>query len=322
MRVVAIVNALTGALCVEEMVKQGDEVVAVVTDPGDPNPWMDPTWSVKAMADRYYLPVYQPPPREVNKPAFLDAMRRLKPDLLVAMHYGVIFKRPLLDLFPKGCVNIHPTRLPRGQGKTPSCWHMLMGDQQNWITLHWIDEGIDTGEVIAQAAVDITAAETGHDSTIKLLYAGHRMFAENLPLLRAGTAARIPQDQIPGVEKLYYRWEPHYARIPWDQPAEKVALHIRALCHPKDIRTYSGCAYTYLGGRRLSVWSAKVFKESFSVEGTDPPGKILAILGEGFLVATSEGAILLTDVDSDGEAQEGLEGVLQFLKIGLPAILN
>ena len=322
MRVVAIVNALTGALCVEELVKQGDEVVAVVTDPGDPDPWSDPSWSVKAMADRYYLPVYQPPSREVNRPAFLDALRKLKPDLLVAMHYGVIFKRPLLDLFPQGCVNIHPTRLPRGQGKTPSCWHMLMGDKFNWITLHWIDEGIDTGDIIAQAAVDITAQETGHDSTIKLLHAGYQMFTENLPRLRAGTAARIPQNQIPGVDKLYYRWEPHYARIPWEQPADKVALHIRALCHPKNIHTYSGCAYTYLGGQRLSVWKAEATQKTVPGEKEDPPGKILAVFGEGLLVATGNGTIILTDVDEIGESKEGVERVLQLLRNGLPAIFN
>jgi len=199
---------------------------------------------------------------------------------------------------------------------------MLMGDKQNWITLHWIDEGIDTGDVIAQAAVDITAQETGHDSTIELLHAGHQMFAENLPLLRAGTAARIPQDQILGVEQLYYRWEPHFARIPWDLSAEKVALHIRALCHPKNIRTYSGCAYTYLGGQRLSVWRAEAVQGIALSGNADPPGKILAMFGEGLLVATGYGTILLTDVDADEEAKEGLEGVLQLLRSGIPAIFN
>ena len=321
MRVVAILNARTGALCVQEMVDQGDEVVAVVTDPSDPYPGILPGWSVKEVADRNYLPVYQPVPREINSPAFVEQMRKLDPDMIVAMHYGVIFKRPLLEVPRMGSVNIHPTRLPRGQGCTPSCWHMLMGDDKNWITLHWIDEGIDTGDVIAQGCVDILPRDTGHDSTEKLLVEGHRVFAENLPLLREGKAPRIPQDQIEGVERLYYRWQPTYARISWDQPAEGVELHIRALWHPKTFPTYSGEAYTYLAGRRVAVWEATVVDGGRWAGRQADPGEILALAGEGLLVKTGDGVILLTDLDVEG-ADAGLPGVLDLLKTGLRAIFG
>lgn len=322
MRIVAIVGALTGALCVEEIVKQGDEVVAVVTDPSDPNPWMPPGWSVKEMADRYFLPVYQPFPKTINQPGFLDTIRKLHPDFLVAMHYGVIFKPPLLDIFPMGAVNIHPTRLPRGQGKTPSCWHMLMGDERNWITLHWIDPGIDTGDVIAQASVEITPDDTGHTSSCKLLLEGHRIFAENLPLLRAGKAPRIPQSQIPGVERLYYRWEPSFARIAWEKPAEQVALHVRALHHPKEIRTYSGEAYTHLAGQRVSVWGAQAWRPTWRVPADAVPGEILALLGEGVLVLTGQGCVVLTDIDVAGYATPGLPGLHELLRPNLRAVFE
>ena len=321
MRVVAIVNALTGALCVQEMVDQGDEVVAVVTDPSDPYPGIQPGWSVKEVADRNYLPVYQPVPREINGPAFVEQMRKLEPDLIVAMHYGVIFKRSLLGVPRLGGVNIHPTRLPRGQGMTPSCWHMLMGDDQNWITLHHLDPGIDTGNVIAQASVDITPDDTGHTSTIKLLHEGHHIFAEALPLLREGKAPSIPQDQIEGVEQLYYRWQPEYARIAWQKPAKDVALHIRALSHPKEFPTYSGEAYTYLAGRRVAVWAARVMDEDDWAGSKANPGQILAVAGEGLLVKTGQGVLLLTDVDVAG-AEAGLPGVFEILKVGLPAIFG
>jgi len=322
MRVVAIVGALTGALCIEEMVKQGDEVVAVVTDPSDPNPGMPAGWSVKEMADRYFLPVYQPPPTRINQPGFIEAMRRLHPDMLVAMHYGVIFKKPLLSVFPRGAVNMHPTRLPRGQGKTPSCWHMLMGDTENWITLHWIDEGIDTGDVIAQASVPITPDDTGHTSTCKLLEEGHRIFAENLPLLREGKAPHVLQDGIAGVRKLSYRWEPGFARIPWDQPAEKVALHVRALSHPKEIQTYSGAAFTCLAGHRVTVWKARVAEVRNRQGQKTVPGEILALAGDGVLVQTGRGLLEVTDADVDGAAHAGLPGLIELLRPDLKAILG
>jgi methionyl-tRNA formyltransferase len=320
-RVIAIVNAMTGALCVQEMVDQGDYIVAVVCLPEDPWPGIEPGWSVKEVATRNYLPLYQPPPPEVNSPGFVEQMRKLQPDLLVAMHYGVIFKRPLLELPRLGAVNIHPTRLPRGQGMTPSCWHMLMGDDRNWITLHWLDEGIDTGPVIAQGWVEITEEDTGHDSTNKLLLEGHRIFAESLPLIREGRAPRIPQDQIPGVERLYYRWQPEYARIPWDQPADKIALHIRALCHPKETPTYSGEAYTHLAQRRISVWAARVMDGVRWTASEGVPGEILSLTGEGIVVKAGQGAVLLTDLDVQ-DAQPGLAGLLELLGTGLPAVLS
>jgi methionyl-tRNA formyltransferase len=321
MRVIAIVNAKTGALCIQEMVNQGDEVVAVITDPSDPYPGQEPGWSVKEVATRNYLPLYQPSPREVNSPGFVAAMKKLQPDFIVAMHFGVIFKQALLSVPRLGSVNIHPTRLPRGQGKTPSCWHMLMGDDKNWITLHWIDPGIDTGDVIAQGWVSITVDETGHDSTNKLLIEGHRIFAENWPLLKAGKAPRIPQDQIEGVEKLYYRWEPGFARIPWSEPAEKVALHIRALCHPKETPTYSGEAFTFLAGHRISVWRARVIDGGRWANWSAEPGEILAITGEGVLVKTGRGVVLLTDVDVEDEPP-GLDGFLPLTSIGLSCMLS
>jgi methionyl-tRNA formyltransferase len=322
MRVIAIVNAKTGALCVQEIVDQGDEVVAVICLPEDPWPGIEPGWSVKEVATRNFLPVYQPPPREVNNPRFVEQMRKLEPDLIVAMHYGVIFKKPLLDVVPIGAVNIHPSRLPQGQGMTPSCWHMLMGDDKNWITLHWIDAGIDTGPVIAQGWVEITPQETGHDSTNRLLDEGHRIFAENLPLIRAGKAPAIPQDQIEGVERLYYRWQPHYARIPWHQPADKVELHIRALCHPKETPTYSGEAYTHLGGHKVSVWAAQVVDAGRWAGSRAEPGEILSLMGEGILVMTGQGTVLLTDLDVHGAEEAGLPGLYEPIRLGLPAVFS
>jgi methionyl-tRNA formyltransferase len=322
MRVIAIVNAKTGALCVQEMVDQGDEVVAVVCLPEDPWLGIEPSWSVKEVATRNYLPCYQPPPNEVNKPEFVSQMRKLEADMIVAMHYGVIFRKPLLDCAPRGAVNIHPTRLPRGQGMTPSCWHMFMGDDKNWITLHWIDEGIDTGAIIAQGYVDILPTDTGHDSTNKLLDKGYQLFKENLPLLREGKAPAIPQDDIKEVEKLYYRWKPENARIPWSKSAEEVELHIRALCHPKEVPTYSGEAYTYIGGKKVKIWAAGVVRDTILSEGKREPGDILSIYGEGILVKCGEGAVILKDIDVEDSDVSGFPPLLEIINHQIPATMR
>jgi methionyl-tRNA formyltransferase len=323
MRVVTIVNGYTGALCLQELVDQGDEVVGVVTSPQDPRPGRPPEASVKLTADRNLLPVYQPPFERINTPEFAALLRRLRPDLIVSMHYGVIFKRPILEIPPLGCVNEHPSRVPAGRGMTPSFWHMLIGDTHNWITLHYLNEGIDTGDVISQGSVEITPDDTGASSGRKLSEEGHRIFREALPLIREGKAPRIPQDQIKGVKPSYVSWKPWHARIPWDKPAEMVALHIRTLSPSEEARSRPGGreAYCFLGGCRVRAWEAKVAGERWARESGEP-GQILAMTGSGLVVKAGQGAVVLTAGALEGMEAEGLRGLLGMLSTGLPSFFD
>jgi methionyl-tRNA formyltransferase len=321
MRVVAIVNGYTGALCLQELIDQGDEVVGVVTGPGAPSPNMPPEASVKLTADRHLLPVYQPPYQRINTPEFVALLRKLQPDLIVSMHYPAIFKKPILETPPLGCVNEHPSRVPAGRGMTPSSWHMLIGDTHNWITLHYLNEGIDTGDVIMQGCVEITPEDTGVTTSRKLSEEGHRIFRESLPLIREGRAPRIPQSEIKGVEPSYYSWKPWYAQIQWDWSAEKIALHVRTLTHPKDRGSWTGEAYSFLGGHKVRVWKAAAVEASV-VGGGAQPGQILAVTGKGLLVKAGEGSVVLMDVDSQDREAEGLDGMLSMLSTGLPTFFQ
>jgi methionyl-tRNA formyltransferase len=322
MRVLAIVNGYTGALCLQELVDQGAEVVGVVTSPADPGPGATPETSVKLTADRNYLPVYQPPMEDVNEPRFIEVIRGLRPDLIVSMHFPVIFKEEVLAIPPLGCVNEHPSRLPAGRGMTPSCWHMLIGDDRNWITLHFLDAGIDTGDVIAQGSVKITPEDTGHTTGLKLSQEGRRIFAEALPLLATGRAPRIPQSRIEGVRPSYYSWKPHYARISWHRPAAEIARHVRALARPTSLPSWTGSAYTHLVGQRVTVWAARAVDAGRWATQAAEPGEILAFAGAGLLVKTGKGTLLVTDAHVEGVPQEGLPGLCALLSAGLPAVLG
>jgi methionyl-tRNA formyltransferase len=321
MRVVAIVNAYTGALCLQELVDQGEEVVAVVTAPGDPQPGAPLENSVKLTADRNYLPVYQPPIKDVNSPRFVEILRRLAPDLIVSMHFALIFRPELLAIPRLGCVNEHPSRMPAGRGMTPSWWHMLVGDDHNWVTLHYLDSGIDTGDVISQGSVPITAADTGHTTSRKLSQVGHRLLAEALPLLREGRAPRTPQKQVEGVKSSYFSWKPWMARIAWEKPAGEVVRQIRCLTHPKDEPSWTGCAYTYLAGERLSVWNAREVEAGRWGRGPGEPGEIVAVTGEGLVVKAGQGQALLADANLDSSPGRGIVGILPLLGGHLPVVL-
>jgi methionyl-tRNA formyltransferase len=323
MRVVTIMNGYTGALCLQELVDQGDEVVAVVTSPGDPRPGRPPEASVKLTADRNLLPVYQPPYERINTPEFVALVRKLHPDLIVSMHYGVIFCPEILHIPPLGCVNEHPSRMPAGRGMTPSFWHMLIGDTHNWITLHYLDEGIDTGPIISQGSVEITHEDTGSTSSRKLSEVGHRIFREALPSIRDGTAPRIPHDQIEGVKGSYYSWKPWYAQISWDWPAEKIALHVRTLSPAPEARSSprSREAYTFLAGHKVRVWEAKAADGRRSREEAES-GRILAVAGEGLLVKAGQGAVAMTAAAVEGLEDEGLGGLFHILSAGLPTFFE
>jgi methionyl-tRNA formyltransferase len=321
MRVVAIVNAYTGALCLQELVDQGAEVVGVVTAPGDPQPGAPLEASVKLTADRNYLPVYQPPIKDVNSPRFVEVLRRLAPDLIVSMHYPLIFSREILAIPRLGCANEHPSRMPAGRGMTPSWWHMLVGDDHNWVTLHYLDAGIDTGDVISQGSVPIEADDTGHTTSRKLSQVGHRLLAEALPLIREGRAPRTPQRQIVGVKSSYFSWKPWMARIVWERPSAEVVRQIRCLVHPKDQPSWTGCAYTHLAGQRLSVWEAKVVEGARWERGPAEPGEVVAVTGEGLLVRAGQGQVLLTDANLDSAPGLGVAGILPMLGGRLPVVL-
>jgi methionyl-tRNA formyltransferase len=202
---------------------------------------------------------------------------------------------------------------------TPSFWHMLIGDTHNWITLHYLDEGIDTGPIISQGSVEITPDDTGYTTSHRLSEEGHRIFREALPLIRAGTAPRIPHDQIEGVKGSYYSWKPWYAEIQWDWPAERIALHTRTLTPPPESRSEpSGReAYTFLGGHRVRVWEAAVDQTQLAAQEAEP-GQVLAVTGQGLLVKAGEGAVVLSAGAIEGREEEGLGSLMDLLSAGLP----
>ena len=319
MRVVTIVNGYTGALCLQELVDQGDEVVAVVTSPGDPRPGADPKTSVKLTADRNFLPVYQPQMGEVNKPEFIAVIRKLAPDLIVAMHYATIFSADLLRIPRLGCVNEHPSRLPAGRGMTPSFWHMIRGDERNWISLHFLDPGIDTGDVIAQGSIPILPDDTGRTTSKKLSEEGHRIFAENLPLIRAGKAPRLPQNQVPGVESSYVSWKPWHSRLKWERSAADLALRVRTLTMPRGESGWTQATYAFLAGQRVNVRAAVAEPVAGMEALPGVPGQVMGVSGQGLVVKTGQGLLTITAADVEGCACDGLQGVFALLPAGLMA---
>jgi methionyl-tRNA formyltransferase len=127
----------------------------------------------------------------------IDAIRALKADIGVSVFFGYILKRELLDLFPRGCVNVHPALLPFNRGAYPNVWSIVEGTPAG-VTIHYIDEGVDTGDIISQREVAVEPVDTGETLYRKLEERAMELLSETWPEIINGRAVPRPQPRTGG----------------------------------------------------------------------------------------------------------------------------
>src|SRR5262249_22517724 len=152
----------------EALLARPDPVVGVVCQPDRPRGRglaVEPP-AVKVLATERGLPILQP--ERVRDPAFLDALRALAPGLVVVAAYGRILPRTILDLPPRGCINVHASLLPRHRGAAPVTWAILAGDRVTGVTIMAMSEEMDAGDILLQREVPITPADNGGTLTERL----------------------------------------------------------------------------------------------------------------------------------------------------------
>ncbi len=297
MRVVMISSHYLGVLYLQELLRAGEEVVAAVALPGTGGWHVPPEYDFRAAAFRSYVPVYEPPVKELNSPRFVEVLRALRPDFIVSGYYPKTFGPELLSLPKHGCVNTHPTGLPRFRGLSPYFTHVFFGDERNEITIHWLDAHVDTGDIIAQASVPILDSDTGYVSGHKLTEAGRDAFREVWPLIKSGKSPRRSQDERKA-SVFNFSWS--MAHITWRLSARSIWNRVRALTKP-----LAGC-WTQTVGRRIVIWDARVVIAGEEVVAPGAAaGEIVATSGSGFIVQCGTGQLQVTDFEVVPEAASG-----------------
>lgn len=284
-----------GYFCLKALVEMcqdlGDEIVAVVTHADNPkeNIWFA---QVRDLAFQHHLPLYQP--EDPNDPAFVATLKRLAPDFLFSCYYRHMLKKPLLDLPARGALNMHGSLLPKYRGRVPINWVLVHGEMETGMTLHYMEEKADRGDMVAQNRVPVTTEDTAFTLFAKMTVAAEQLMRDTYPLLRAGQAPRVPQDHS---QASYFGGRrPEDGRISWTKPAREIYNLVRAVTHP-----YPG-AFTSLNGRKLFIWWGRPLAEPVSTAAV--PGQIMArILGEGLLVATGNGQFLIERAQWEGEPE-------------------
>ncbi|WP_270573321.1 methionyl-tRNA formyltransferase [Bacillus glycinifermentans] len=271
------------------LIKDGYEVVGVVTQPDRPKgrkKVMTPP-PVKEEALRHGIPVLQP--EKVREEQETDKILELKPDLIVTAAFGQILPKKLLDYPKYGCINVHASLLPELRGGAPIHYAILEGKQKTGVTIMYMVEKLDAGDMLAKVEVDIEEHDnvgTLHD---KLSKAGAALLSETVPKVVDGSVTPEEQDE----EKATYapNIKRDQERIDWSQPGEVLYNQVRGL-NPWPV------AYTTLGGQILKVWAA----EKVSAEKQAEPGEIIAIEKDGIVVAAGNGTSLkLTEVQPAGK---------------------
>ena len=226
----------------------------------------------------------------VNAPSIVNAVRGLRPDLVVVAGWDPLIGPDLLMLPPQGCVGLHASLLPRYRGYDPVTWAILRGETTTGTSLLMLDGGFDTGDVIAQAVIPIGPEDTCASVYHEVGVTGAQLLRTHLPALLTGTFERRPQR--PGEGELMPARTAEMGVIDWEQPAREVHNWVRAQTAP-----YAG-AYTVLDGQRITIWATQLPTDS---EPVGPPGEIFGIERDGIRVGTAEGSILVTRMSGPGQ---------------------
>ncbi len=272
----------------QALIESPHEVVAVLTQPDRPSGRgrkLTPG-PVKQAALDAGLPVLQP--LTLKEAAAQQQVAEQNADLMVVVAYGLLLPSAVLAMPERGCINLHASLLPRWRGASPMQMAILHGDAQTGINIMQMDVGLDTGDVLATATVDIGARETVAELHDRLALLGARLLADNLAAILADELEPVSQ---PDAGATYaHRIKKADGLIDWSQSAVDIDRKIRA---------YAGwpVAHTLYEGEPLRCWASDVIE---SAAAALAPGVVIAADSAGLQVQTGAGVLLLTSVQLAG----------------------
>jgi methionyl-tRNA formyltransferase len=278
-----------GYVSLQALLRAGADVAAVITHTDDPD---EAVWfrSVRQLADAHGLPAFTPD--TVNTPEWVARLSDWHPDFVFSFYYRKLLSKQILAIPARGALNLHGSLLPKYRGRCPVNWVLIHDERATGVTLHYMEEKPDRGDIVAQRTVPITDADTALTLFRKLTDAAAVLMRDTYPLLCAGTAPRMLQDHA---QASYFGGRrPADGRIDWTQPARTIFNLVRAVTHP-----YPG-AFASWQGRTLYVWEAHPVAEVRSTGAV--PGTLVSV-SPTLQVQCGADTLELSRVQLDGEAE-------------------
>lgn len=280
--------------CLQRLLEDGHEVTAVFTQPDKPvgrHAVLTPP-PVKQLALSHGIPVYQPTKMRDGTVAAL--LRELAPDCLVVVAYGRILPQEILDVPPRGCVNIHGSLLPRYRGAAPIQWSVIRGETVTGVTSMFMDAGMDTGDIIDTLTTPIGENETAGELFERLAPLGARLLSTTLAAIADGTVTRRPQNDAEAT--MAPMLEKAMGRLDLTRPARELHNQVRGM------NPWPG-AFCTAGGKTLKIHETRV------AAGSGAPGTLLC--ADPVTVACGEGALQLVTVQPEGKPRMAAEAWLR-----------
>ena len=276
----------------QQLVDSEGSVVGVVCQPDRPSGRGKKIrfGPVKSFALERNIPVIQP--EKMKDPAFLEALRSWKPDVMVVAAFGRILPQVILDLPPKGCLNVHGSLLPKYRGAGPIQWAVINGEPVTGVTIMLMDAGMDTGAILEQAQVPISPEDTAGDMASQMAEVGGALLVSTLKKWVEGTVVAQPQNESEATLAPMLTKED--GLLDWSQSARTLANRIRGLS------PWPG-AHTFVEGERWGIWKARVEEGQGSVAlltGEKPvvPGTIMGVTKHAIHVQTGQGVLNLLEI--------------------------
>ncbi len=284
MRILFMGTPDIAAACLEALCAAGHEVCAVYTRRDKPvgrKQVLTPP-PAKQTALARGIPVFQP--RTLRDGGEDANIRALAPELIVVVAYGCILPPSVLAIPKYGCINLHVSLLPKYRGSAPVQWAVLNGDAVTGVSIQQMDEGLDTGAVLACEKVAIGPEETSGELFEQVTAVGARLLCETVPQIAAGALTAVPQDHTAATMAPPLTKE--MARFGFDEPASHIHNWVRGM------NPWPAAWFEAADGRKVKVLASRL------AEGSGAPGVVLAT--KPLTVACGEGAIQLLRVVPEG----------------------
>ena len=290
------------------LAEAGHEITLVVSQPDKPKGRghaMVPT-PVKVVAEELGIPVFQPVKIREAK----DVLEKTEADVCVVAAFGQIIPASILHMKKYGCINVHASLLPKYRGAAPIQWAVIDGEKESGVTIMQMDEGLDTGDMLAKAIVPLDEKETGGSLFDKLSEAGGRLCVETLAKLEKGEI--IPEKQGESPTAYASMLDKKMGNIDWNKSAVVIERLVRGL-NPWP------SAYTHLDGKTLKIWACDVLPQSAS---KGESGEILEVTKDAIHVQTGDGILVLREIQLAGKARMDACAFLRGYKVVPGTVLS
>ena len=290
------------------LAEAGHEITLVVSQPDKPKGRghaMVPT-PVKVVAEELGIPVFQPVKIREAK----DVLEKTEADVCVVAAFGQIIPASILHMKKYGCINVHASLLPKYRGAAPIQWAVIDGEKESGVTIMQMDEGLDTGDMLAKAIVPLDEKETGGSLFDKLSEAGGRLCVETLAKLEKGEI--IPEKQGESPTAYASMLDKKMGNIDWNKSAVVIERLVRGL-NPWP------SAYTHLDGKTLKIWACDVLPQSAS---KGESGEILEVTKDAIHVQTGDGILVLREIHLAGKARMDAGAFLRGYKVVPGTVLS